>query len=242
MEPGQLTALRFLPFLAEATAMLGTSWLLKRWMQPPPTFGGRYWRSLLASIAALPVALVAIFAIGIAASLAYQSAGGQYENFSGGHIATFMAGTLGRAFIIWPFVIAWLVIKPRQLSPAAAMPPPLPRAFPAKAAPNTSDPAASRSKASFFRNWKNIFGLPEVEGIDTLSDQRINEIYSEVRDAFRAIAEKKKESLPDSTINGLVRDLLMDEVNGNYAAQFSQGTAMYSEHPIQMIFWKGRAY
>lgn len=113
MEPGQLTALRFLPFLAEATAILGTSWLLKRWMQPPANFGGRYWRSLVASIAALPIALAAIFAIGIAASLAYQSSGGQYENFSGAHLATFMAGTLGRAFIIWPFVIAWLIVKPQ---------------------------------------------------------------------------------------------------------------------------------
>jgi len=98
------------------------------------------------------------------------------------------------------------------------------------------------SHASFFRNWKNIFGLPEVEGIDALSDQRINEIYSEVRDAFCAIAKRKKESLPDSTINGLVRVLLMDDVNGNFPAQLSQGTAMYNEHPIQIIFWKGRAY
>jgi len=98
------------------------------------------------------------------------------------------------------------------------------------------------SHASFFRNWKNIFGLPEVEGIDALSDQRINEIYSEVRDAFCAIAKRKKESLPDSTINGLVRDLLMDDVNGNFPAQLSQGTAMYNEHPIQIIFRKGRAY
>ena len=122
MTPEQLNALRFLPFLAEATAMLGTSWLLKRWMQPPPNFGGRYWRSLLASIASLPVALVAVVVIGMVTSLIYQSAGGQYENFSGTHIATFMFGTLGRAFVIWPFVIAWLVIKPHQYSPATAAP------------------------------------------------------------------------------------------------------------------------
>ena len=97
----QLDALRFLPFLAEATAMLGTSWLLKRWMAPPPNFGGRYWRSFLASIVSLPVALVAVFVAGLVGSLAYQSAGGQYENFSGQHLATFMVGTLGRAFFIW---------------------------------------------------------------------------------------------------------------------------------------------
>ena len=222
--------------------MLGTSWLLKRWMQPPPNFGGRYWRSLLASMGSLPVALVAVFLAGLAASLAYQSAGGQYENFSGQHLAAFMFGTLGRAFIVWPFIIAWLVVKPRQLSPGTPTPPPMPKAVPSQAAPKASGPAIPPSKASFFRNWKNVFGLPEVEGIDALSDQRINEIYSEVRDTFRTIAARKKESLPDSTINGLVRDLLMDDVNGNYAAQFSQATAMYNEHSIQMIFWKGRTY
>ena len=222
--------------------MLGTSWLLKRWMQPPPNFGGRYWRSLLASIVSLPVALVAVVLTGLAASLVYQSAGGQRENFSGQHVAIFMFGTLGRAFVIWPFVMAWLVVKPRKLAPVNSALPPRSKAVPSQAASKTSGPGTLPSHASFFRTWKNIFGLPEVEGIDALSDQRINEIYSEVRDAFCAIAKRKKESLPDSTINGLVRDLLMDDVNGNFPAQLSQGTAMYNEHPIQIIFWKGRAY
>lgn len=225
--------------------MLGTSWLLKRWMRPPPNFGGRYWRSFLASMASLPVALVAVFAAGLVGSLAYQSAGGQYENFSGQHLAAFMFGTLGRAFIVWPFLIAWLVVKPRQLSPTAptsrTTPPPMPP-LSSQAAPNPSRSVSLPNKAPFFRNWKNAFGLPEVEGIDALSDQRINEIYTEVREAFRAIAGGKKEFLPESTINGLVRDFLMDEVNGQYPAQFSQATAMYSEQPIQMLFWKGRVY
>lgn len=110
MDP-QLDALRFLPFIAEATAMLGTTRLLKRRMKPSYSFRGRYIRSLGASLISLPVALVAVFIVGLGASLAYQSAGGSYENYSGGHLASFMLGTLGRAFFIWPFISVWLIIR-----------------------------------------------------------------------------------------------------------------------------------
>lgn len=116
MEPQLPDVLRLIPFLAEAAAMLGMAWLLKRWMRPPQNFGGRYWRALLASMAALPVTLIAIFLAGFAASLAYQSAGGQHENFSGEHLFVFMLGTIGRALLIWPFVIAWLIVKPPKHS------------------------------------------------------------------------------------------------------------------------------
>ena len=110
MDP-QLDALRFLPFIAEATAMLGTTRLLKRRMNPSYSFGGRYLRSLGASLISLPVALLSVLIFGFGASLIYQAAGGSYENFSGAHLASFMLGTLGRAIFVWPFISVWLIIK-----------------------------------------------------------------------------------------------------------------------------------
>jgi hypothetical protein len=113
-------------------------------------------------------------------------------------------------------------------------------AEPSTAAPTTI--AVGTSKATFFRNQRNPFGLPEVPGLEVLTDSRINEIYRDVETAIGTIAARKNDVVPDSAINGLVRDMLLAEVNGNYSAQFNQMTEMYNKQPIEMLYWKGRAY
>lgn len=223
-------------FLMEIASVFVTASVLKRWMLPPPKFGGRYWRSLLACLASLPVTVAAILVTSVVVGYPAD------QSYSPGGVAgQFMVNVLVRSIFIWPFVVAWLVIKPKGLSSLAATPPPLPKAT--KAPVKSGPPAPVRpNKAPFFRKWKNIFGLPEVEGIEALSDQRINEIYAESKSELQAIAAKKGESIPDSVLNGLIRDLLMDEARGNYAAQLQQMSTMYSEYPIKMILCKGRTY
>ncbi len=97
-------------------------------------------------------------------------------------------------------------------------------------------------RVEHFRTLKNVFGQPEIPGIDMLSDQRILAICGEVEGAFAAIANRKGERLPGSVIDGLIRDLLEAEVNGDYTEQFEQMKEMYSSYDIRMILTKGRAY
>lgn len=101
----------------------------------------------------------------------------------------------------------------------------------------------NKSKASFFRNMRDpIFGQLAIDGINTLSNERIDEIYAEVKAALGSIAEKKGEVIPDSVINGLVRDMLEFDVHGVYAEQLEQSKQLYSELPIKTLFMKGRSY
>lgn len=111
----QISALRFLPFLAEAAVVIGTSWLLNRKTAPPPNFGGRYLRALLASIASLPIALVVIFSLGVLLSLIPRPHD-QPPFLTGNDLALFMIGTLGRTLLVWPFLMAWLVFKPHPIN------------------------------------------------------------------------------------------------------------------------------
>lgn len=109
-------------------------------------------------------------------------------------------------------------------------------------APSTSRNIYQEEKSSFFRAWKNSFGLPEIEGIEKLSDRRINEIYIEVKGALQSISSQKHESISESVLNGVVRDLLIEELRGNYSSQLSQMVDIYSSQPISSLFYKGRKY
>lgn len=97
-------------------------------------------------------------------------------------------------------------------------------------------------KAQYFRKLKNFLGVQEIEGLESVSDARINEIYEEVKNTLHSIASKKNETIPESVIDALVRDLLMDEVHGNYEQQFNNMKDMYSEYEIRSLFVQGRIY
>lgn len=97
-------------------------------------------------------------------------------------------------------------------------------------------------KAKYFRNLKNILGVNEIEGLESVSDARINEIYEEVKTTLHSIASKKRETIPESVIDGLVRDRLMDEVHGHYEQNFNDMKDMYAQYEIRSLFVKGRIY
>jgi hypothetical protein len=97
-------------------------------------------------------------------------------------------------------------------------------------------------KVRYFRNLKNAFGFVEIEGLKSVSDSRILEIYNQSKEALVSIASSRQEKISESQINGLVRDLLMDEVNGNYAMRFEEMKDHYASHGIRMILFKGRTY
>lgn len=97
-------------------------------------------------------------------------------------------------------------------------------------------------KAQYFRKLENFLGVQEIEGLESVSDAKINEIYEEVKNTLISIASKKNETIPESVIDGLVRDRLMDEVHGNYEQMFNNMKDMYSEYEIRSLFVKGRIY
>jgi hypothetical protein len=97
-------------------------------------------------------------------------------------------------------------------------------------------------KVKYFRNLKNAFGFVEIEGLKSVSDSRILEIYNQSKEAFVSIASSRQEEISESQINGFARDLLMDEVNGSYAVRFEEMKDHYASHGIRMIFVKGRTY
>jgi len=97
-------------------------------------------------------------------------------------------------------------------------------------------------KAKYFRKLENIFGVQEIKGLEAVSDARINEIYEEVKNALHSIASKKNESIPESVIDALVRDLLINEVHGQYEQQFNNMKDMYTKYEIRSLFVKGRIY
>lgn len=99
-------------FWTEVSAVTLTALFLRRWMQPPRSFGGRWWRSLLACLASLPVTALAVF--GLALAVGYPAD----ESYSPGTIAgQALVGSLGRAVILWPLVVAWLIVKPKAEGP-----------------------------------------------------------------------------------------------------------------------------
>ncbi len=97
-------------------------------------------------------------------------------------------------------------------------------------------------KAQYFRKLKNFIGVLEIEGLESVSDQRINEIYKEVKSIIESIAATKNETIPESVIDGLVRDLLIDEIHGNYQTQLNNMKDMYTSYGIRSLFVKGRLY
>jgi len=97
-------------------------------------------------------------------------------------------------------------------------------------------------KVKYFRNLKNAFGLVEIEGLKSVSDSRILEIYDQSKEAFVSVANSRQERISESQINGLARDLLMAEVNGNYEMMFEQMKSQSASGGINMIFFKGRTY
>ncbi len=97
-------------------------------------------------------------------------------------------------------------------------------------------------KARYFRKLKNFLGLPEIEGLESVRDSRINEIYEEVKFVIESIAAEKKETIPENVINGIVRDMLIDEVHGDYQAQLKNLKDVYSKYEIRLLFVKGRIY
>lgn len=98
------------------------------------------------------------------------------------------------------------------------------------------------NKAKYFRNLKNMLGIPEIEGLEFVTDSRIVEIYNEVKDTIATIAVEKNEAIPERVIDGLVRDRLIDEIHGNYQIQLDNMKNMYTSYEIRSTFFKGRTY
>lgn len=95
-----------------------------------------------------------------------------------------------------------------------------------------------------FRNAKNIAGLPEIEGIETLSDDRIMEIYKEVECALEDIGVAKGElpSLTYKLVDCIVRDRLIDEINGCYKDELTRMKEVGMQLGYRGILVKGRTY
>lgn len=96
----------------------------------------------------------------------------------------------------------------------------------------------------YFRGLKDMVGNSQIENIEKISDERIIEIYNEVKSSLEKIAESKSDAISQSEIFGIVRDLLINETSGNYKEQFQNTINTYSQDGIDLkyVFYKGRTY
>ena len=95
-----------------------------------------------------------------------------------------------------------------------------------------------------FREAKNMLGMPEIEGIENLSDNRIMEIYDEVEKILSAVGVSRKElsSLTYQMVDCIVRDRLIDEINGCYKEQLNNMKEQCLDHGYRAAYIKGRSY
>lgn len=103
---------------------------------------------------------------------------------------------------------------------------------------------STKRAPAFFRGLKNEIGSPVIPGIEELSDWIIELRYRQVREGLEEIAERRKEKLSRALINGVVRDVLLDEI---YNKEFSdEARALklkeYEAHGAQSLMVKGRLY
>lgn len=104
--------------------------------------------------------------------------------------------------------------------------------------------SSKKGKVSQYRNLVNPLGFPEIEGIESISDDRIIEIYNEVETLLSTIAGDRKElgTLTYQAIDCLVRDCLIDEINGVYPDKLSNIEQQYRAAGLNSLFIKGRSY
>jgi hypothetical protein len=106
------------------------------------------------------------------------------------------------------------------------------------------DKANRKGTIKRFREAKDMLGMPEIEGIENLSDERIMEIYHEVDDALFEIGGKRNESssLTYQMVDCIVRDRLIDEINGHYNEGLASMKQNCLEGGFSAVFIKGRIY
>ncbi|HHZ95597.1 MAG TPA: hypothetical protein EYN67_08565 [Flavobacteriales bacterium] len=100
------------------------------------------------------------------------------------------------------------------------------------------------NKVKEFREAKNIMGLPEIEGIENLTDDRIIEIYHEVKSILVNIGTQRKELklLSYQMQDSIIRDRLIDEINGCYQDQLENMRKQCLANGYEAAYIKGRIY
>ena len=99
------------------------------------------------------------------------------------------------------------------------------------------------STARNFREMTNMLGVPEIEGIEKISNDRIIEIHDEVVGMLSKIAiEKGEYEALWKVREGLVRDMLIAETFGQYSASLENMRCSYETCGIKCVLVKGRTY
>lgn len=101
---------------------------------------------------------------------------------------------------------------------------------------------AIKNSAQFFRLLKSPSGESAIPGIEELSDTMIQLLYRKVMEGLKSVAEDRRESLAKATVNGLVRDRLIDQINEKFDENYDWMINSYRAHGIGSVFIKGRPY
>jgi hypothetical protein len=91
---------------------------------------------------------------------------------------------------------------------------------------------AVENSAQLFRLLKSPSGESAI----------IQILYRKVREGLKSVAEDRRESLAKATVNGLVRDRLIDQINGKFDDNYDWMINSYRVHGIGSVFIKGRPY
>ena len=102
------------------------------------------------------------------------------------------------------------------------------------------DEAEDRA-ASFFRGL-TIDGQQAIKQIEKLSDDEIRWCYIRVKSDLKNIVNERNEKISNSIINALVRDRLIDKINGKSDEQYELMIENYRCNGISSTFIKGRPY